>query len=617
MPFEIGRMCQAIFHRGPDDEGIHTQGNVGIGMRRLSIIDLAGGHQPIYNEDGTKVVVLNGEIYNYRELKRDLTARGHTFRTNSDTETIVHLYEEYGADCVAHLRGMFAFALWDETRRTLLVARDRFGIKPLYMASNGDQFSFASELKALLPEATDVSLDWNALEAFFRLGYIPAPLTPFVGIRKLEPGHLLLWQENGELTNRRYWNLPAADDRKIVSPADVLEWLDESVAAHLVSDVPMAVLLSGGLDSSAVFSSMAMAGASPHAFTARYRGSGSAAADETGLARLLVERYGGKLTVVDIEPRVSDIFEQTVRALDEPHADESSIPTWALSQRVASEYKVALAGTGGDELFGGYRRHFGLLASEWYTALPAAARSLITSAVSAIPEPRNGQLSLHRLKRFVRSEPGGTADRYYDMLNKMPDMRSISFFNSDIRHRIAGSPAADHMRSVHHDGGEPHGLRAALYMDYKTYLPDDILHLSDRIAMAHSLEVRVPLVDHVLVEKVFPLADRLKIGRGRRAKQLMRKALASRLPAEHFAAKKRGFVGPTALWLRNELREMVQDELSPERLGSLGIFDTKAVSKLVDDHMSHRHNREAALWSLLSFTVWHRVFVDQHAGVGS
>jgi asparagine synthase (glutamine-hydrolysing) len=216
----------------------------------------------------------------------------------------------------------------------------------------------------------------------------------------------------------------------------------------------------------------------------------------------------------------------------------------------------------------------------------------------------------------VRTAPGGTPDRYYDMLNKLPDMSSISFFNSDIRHRIAGSPAADHMRDVYNAGGEPRGLRAALYMDYKTYLPDDILHLSDRIAMAHSLEVRVPLVDHVLVEKVFPLADRLKIGRGR-AKQLMRKALASRLPAEHFTAKKRGFVGPTAVWLRNELREMVQDELSPERLGGLGFFDTKAVSKLVDDHMSRRHNREAALWSLLSFTVWHRVFVDQHMAVGS
>jgi asparagine synthase (glutamine-hydrolysing) len=299
-------------------------------------------------------------------------------------------------------------------------------------------------------------------------------------------------------------------------------------------------------------------------------------------------------------------------ALDEPHADESAIPTWMLSERVAADYKVVLAGTGGDELFGGYRRHFGLLASNWYTGFPGFARSMITSAVSALPEPRNGQLSVHRLKRFVRTEPGSVVDRYYAMLNKLPDIDSASLFAPEIRATVAGAPAADHLRRIYGAGGEPQGLKAALYMDYKTYLPDDILHLSDRIAMAHSLEVRVPLVDHVLVERVFPLSDRTKVGRGK-AKQLLRRALASRLPQAHFNAKKRGFVGPTAMWLRNELRDMVIDELSPSRLGQLGFFDTDAVTQLVNDHMTRRHNREAALWALLSFAVWHRVFVEQHA----
>jgi asparagine synthase (glutamine-hydrolysing) len=608
---EIVRMTDVIRHRGPDEDGVHIGPHVGLGMRRLSIIDLAEGHQPVYNEDRSIALVFNGEIYNYRELRRELISRGHVLRTHSDTETIVHLYEDYGADCVNHLRGMFAFALWDEQKQRLLLARDRFGIKPLYVATTESRIVFASELKALFEVGSiENNLDWRAIEAYFRLGYIPAPYTPFVGVRKLEPGHLLLWQVDGTWQERRYWDVPRQASSAQVAPEQVLEWIDESVTTHLVSDVPMAVLLSGGLDSSAVFSSMAMSGVAPHAFTARYHGSGAEDADETQLARQLVERYGGKLTVVDIEPRVSDLLERTTYALDEPHADESAIPTWLLSERVAADYKVALAGTGGDELFGGYRRHLGLLASEWYTGLPAAARAVISSAVSTLPEPRNGALSLHRLKRFVRTAPGSVADRYYAMLNKLPDMEATGLFASDIRDTVSGSLALEHLRSVYHAGGEPRGLKAALYMDYKTYLPDDILHLSDRIAMAHSLEVRVPLVDHLLVEKIFPLSDRVKIGRGR-AKQLLRRALAPRLPSAHMTAKKRGFVGPTAMWLRNELRDMVLDELSPARIGQLGFFDTAVVSRLVDDHMKRRHNREAVLWALLSFSVWHRGLVEQ------
>ncbi|HET9440592.1 MAG TPA: asparagine synthase (glutamine-hydrolyzing) [Longimicrobiales bacterium] len=610
---EIANMCELIRHRGPDEGGMHVSGHVGLGMRRLSIIDLAEGHQPIYNEDGTKVLVFNGEIYNYRELRRGLLERGHRFKTNSDTETIVHLYEELGADCVKQLRGMFGIALWDETRGSLLLARDRFGIKPLYFATTNDQIVFASELKALFETGLlEHRLDWRALEMYLRLGYIPAPYTPFEGVRKLEPGHVLTWKQDGTWTDEQYWDLPQHESNEAVTPASVLGWIDESVTAHLVSDVPMAVLLSGGLDSSAVFSSMAMSGASPHAFTARYLGSGAADSDETGLARELVNRYGGRLTIVDIEPDVSNVLERAMYSLDEPHADESAIPTWLLSQRVAQDYKVVLAGTGGDELFGGYRRHFGLLASNWYTGLPPFARSLITSAVSTLPEPRNGQLSVHRLKRFVRTEPGSVPARYYAMLNKLPDIDSASLFAPELRAQVGGAPAAQHLRALYEAGGEPRGLKAALYMDYKTYLPDDILHLSDRIAMAHSLEVRVPLVDHLLVERIFPLSDRAKVGRGK-AKQLLRRALASRLPQAHFSAKKRGFVGPTAMWLRNELRDMVIDELSPARIGQLGFFDTDAVTKLVDDHMTRRHNREAALWALLSFAVWHRVFVEQPA----
>jgi asparagine synthase (glutamine-hydrolysing) len=603
-------MCDAIRHRGPDDEGVYTNPAVGLGMRRLSIIDLAGGHQPIFNEDGSKAVVFNGEIYNYRDLRRELLARGHQLRTNSDTETIVHLYEDYGADCVSRLRGMFAFALWDDTTGTLLLARDRFGIKPLYVVVDDEGVAFGSELKALLRlPGLDRRLDWDALEQYFQFGYIPAPYSPFAAVRKLEPGHSLVWRRDGSCQDRRYWDIPVGIERPRTSPEEVLEWIDESVSAHLVSDVPLAVFLSGGLDSSAVFSSMAMTGVRPHAFTARYHGSGAQSADESHLAQELVTRYGARLTVVDVEPKVTDLLEPIMYALDEPHADESAIPSWLLSQRVAAEYKVILSGTGGDELFAGYRRHLGLLASEWYTALPAAARSLLSVLAARIPEPRSGELTLHRIKRFVRTTPGNVPDRYYALLTRFSDLSAERLFAPDINRSISGRPALDHLRSAYAAGGHPRGLQAALYLDYRTYLPDDILHLSDRIAMAHSLEVRVPFVDHVLVERAFPLPDRVKIGRGR-PKQLLRRAISGRLTRAHMTAPKRGFVGPTAVWLRNELRPMLLDELSPSRLDRLGFFDSRVVSELVEDHMTRRHNREGPLWALLSFSVWHRVFLE-------
>jgi asparagine synthase (glutamine-hydrolysing) len=350
----IRTMCAAIRHRGPDDEGLFLAGGAGLGMRRLSIIDLTGGRQPIFSEDGSKVIVFNGEIYNYRDLRRDLISRGHRFATHGDTETILHLYEEIGPRCVERLRGMFALAIWDATTRSVFLARDQFGIKPLYYTLRPWGLAFASELKALVAAGLTLrELDWDALDGYFQLGYILAPATPFRDVRKLEPGHWLLWRDTGQVTVHAYWDLP---QHTTVAPPDierhVLQWLDDSVTAHLVSDVPVAAFLSGGLDSSAVVASMALVpgGEPPHAFTARYFGTGAEAADETALARALAERYGARLTLVDIRPDVRNIFEPIVRALDEPHADDSAIPTWALSQTVGSSFKVALTGIGGDEL---------------------------------------------------------------------------------------------------------------------------------------------------------------------------------------------------------------------------------------------------------------------------
>jgi asparagine synthase (glutamine-hydrolysing) len=610
-PETLGRMCAAIRHRGPDDEGSFVAGPVGLAMRRLSIIDLPGGRQPAFNENGSCAVVFNGEIYNYRELHRELEARGHRFRSSGDTETIVHLYEERGADCVHGLRGMFAFALWDARTRALFLARDRFGIKPLYYILAPWGIAFASELKALVAaRLTDRELDWHALDMYFRLGYIPAPHSPFMDVKKLEPGQTLLWRPWGSTVQRRYWDLP---QRATAAPADVehrvLEWLDESVAAHLVSDVPVAAFLSGGLDSSAVVASAALAGGGPplHAFTARYHGSGAETADETGLARQLAARYGVKLTEIDIRPDLRDMFEPIVRALDEPHADPSAVPTWVLSQAVGSAYKVALTGIGGDELFAGYRRHLGLLAAEQYGRLPARVRRMVAAAAAQLREPRNGGLGVNRLKRFLRAGDGTTPDRFFALLTRLSDVPDL--YAPELGRHVRTDGALERVRHLYAEGGEPRGLAAALYLDYKTFLPDDILALSDRLAMAHSLEVRVPLVDHVLIERVFPLPDRLKVGWWR-GKRLLRGALKDRLPEEHFSAPKRGFIGPTAAWLRHELRDMLLEELSAQRIRRLGYFEPTVVARLLDDHISRRQNREGVLWALLCFSSWHRLVVE-------
>ena len=604
----LGQMLGAIAHRGPDDEGRHVQGHVAVGMRRLSIIDLEGGHQPIYNETRDRVIVFNGEIYNYRELRRELEGRGHQLRTGSDTETVVHLHEDFGPGCVDHLRGMFGFAIWSDAEQELLLARDRFGIKPLYYTYGPWGIAFASELKALhAADLTGADLDWEALEGLFRLGYVPAPRTPFRDVHKLEPSHVLQWRPGSVPRTRRYWDVPNGRARaRHGAPEAVRERLDESVDAHLIADVPVAAFLSGGFDSSAVVSSMALAGEQVHAFTVRYRGSGAEGADETPLARELAHRYGVTLTVVDVEPAIGDIFEPIVRAMDEPHGDESVVPTWLICERVAADYKVALVGTGGDELFGGYPRHLGLAAAGLWNRVPGRLRGLLGGAVGRLPEPKGGGLGVSRLKRFTRSSGGSMASRYFGLQDRLSEP---ALFSTDLREIMrSGYPAATFER--HGKTAPTDGLvRPALYMDYRTYLPDDLLHLADRLSMAHSLELRVPFIDHEVVEDLFPIPDWTRVGPGR-PKRLLRRALRPRLPEAHFAAPKRGFVGPTAMWLRNELAPILADELSADRIRRLGYFDPDIVDRLRREHLDRRHNHESVLWSLLCFMTWHRLYVE-------
>ena len=405
---------------------------------------------------------------------------------------------------------------------------------------------------------------------------------------------------------RQYWRLPTGEDEPTGDLRErVRAALDDSVLAHLESDVPVAALLSGGIDSSAVVSSMALQGQTAHAFTARYHGSGAASSDEVPLAQALANKYGARLTVVDIEPSIQDLIEPICFALDEPLSDESALPTWLISSRVAADYKVVLAGTGGDELFGGYRRHRALGVGAVYGRLPASLRAGVSHAASMIREPKHGGLGLNRAKRFLRSGGGSVATRYADFVSRL----SVEDF-AKLRGPDA-NPAlhAGVFEAVVQARGTDSAVRTALSIDYSTYLPDDLLALSDRIASAHSLEVRVPFVDHVLIDRLFPLSDGQRIRRGQQ-KWILRQAVSSRLTPEHMTAPKRGFVGPTAAWLRNELRDLLVDELSPSRISRLGLFDSGVVSDWIEEHLSRRANREGILWGLLSFSVWHRQMVE-------
>ncbi len=599
-------MCAAIAHRGPDDMGTLVEAGTAIGMRRLSIIDLAGGHQPVFNETGRIAVVLNGEIYNFRELREELLAAGHTFRTHSDTEVIVHLYEEHGAACVSRLRGMFAFAVWNAERDELLLARDRFGIKPLYVAEDGTRIAFASELKALVAAGqTTRTLDSVSLDIFLQLGYIPAPRTPFADVIKLMPGETLLWSRHRPSVRHRYWTAPEEEQEPVGDLSETIRTaLDDSVRAHLVSDVPIAAFLSGGIDSSAVVSSMALQGYAVHAFTARYTGSGAEASDESQLATALANKYGASLTVVDIHPNVRDLMEPICIALDEPLADESAIPSWIISQEVARSYKVVMAGSGGDELFGGYRRHRAAMAGARYQRVPAPLRRAAAGVASMIREPESGALGVSRMKRFLRSSGGSADERYASYMVRITDdelreLRGPAARPGSFIAPIRAVPGAD----------VPSALRRALLVDYSVYLPDDVLAVSDRISSAHSLEMRVPFVDHLLVETLLPLPDGFRI-RGGQQKWALRQAVAERLTPAHMTAPKRGFVGPMASWLRNELRGMLRDELSAARLERLGLFDAQVVQRWIREHQSRTHNREGILWALLSFSIWHRAVVE-------
>jgi asparagine synthase (glutamine-hydrolysing) len=600
-------MCRTIVHRGPDDEGVHVAGCVGLGMRRLSIIDLSTGAQPIHNEDRTVWVVFNGEIYNFPELRARLEARGHRFYTNSDTEVIVHLYEDHGSDCVRHLRGMFAFALWDENSQHLLLARDRFGKKPLHYAIHDGRLLFASEIKALLAvDPTLADVDAEGLVNFFYFGYIPDPLTAFRRIHKLPPGHLLEFA-NGRARVRRYWTLPDFGVHEPKSEEECLEELEqrlaEAVKIRLISDVPLGALLSGGVDSSTVVALMARA--SSKRVKTFSIGFSSQDFNEAEHARAVARRFDTEHHELIIEPDIEGTVEHITRFMEEPFGDSSVVPTYHVCRMARQHVTVALAGDGGDELFAGYDRYESQLRRRQIPSPPPAVgnwyrRHLHPYVPTACPG-----------RRFLFNVSLPARDRYLDEVSMFPiAVREPSLFGEDfVAHARTLASPYDRLRGYLGEGPASDPLSEMLYLDSRTYLPYDILTKVDRMSMANSLEVRTPLLDHCFAEWAARLSPRWKLRFGESKYILKKLAEKVGVPRSVLYRRKQGFSMPLVHWFRKPQSDLLDILVEPRTL-QRGYFNGSALRRRLLEHRRGIRDRSWELWHLLVFELWHRNFLE-------
>jgi asparagine synthase (glutamine-hydrolysing) len=599
---ELYAMCGAMTHRGPDDEGFYFDTGIGLGMRRLSIIDLETGEQPVHNEDGSVQVVLNGEIYNFKELRRDLEQRGHVFYTMTDTEVIVHLYEEHGSNCVEYLRGMFAFALWDRHTQTLLLARDRLGIKPLYYVETGGRLAFASELKVLLqlPEV-ERQLNWHALNYLFTFLTTPAGNSIVAGVRKLEPGHTLICAPGAGLRRYCYWDLcfePDYEHGEQYFVDGLRELLYESVRLHMVSDVPVGAFLSGGIDSSAVVATMSQLNARPvKTFSIGFREQDH---DESRYARLIARRFETDHHELILEPDITGLLDDLAWYLDEPFGDPSAIPTYIVSRLAAQHVTVVLSGDGGDELFGGYDKYVVEGRERCYENMAAPLRGLLRNIAAIMPEGAKG-------RNFLRHFSLSGTERYLD---------AVSFFHGDEKKQLFQPAIAAQMYSddiwreafALLKSADGNWLSSLQYFDLKRYLPLDILTKVDRMSMAHSLEARVPLLDHKLVEFAARIPPGLKLNGT--TKYVFKQALRGILPGVVIDRRKQGFAVPLGPWFRGRLEDFLRDHLLSPRSRARGIFNTAYIERLIALHEQGRPLGQQ-LWTLLSFELWCRTFLDQ------
>jgi asparagine synthase (glutamine-hydrolysing) len=607
----LEKSTSSLAHRGPDDSGYFIDNAVGIGHRRLSIIDLDGGHQPIFNEDETKVIVCNGEIYNYLELREELIKKGHIFKTRSDTETVLHAYEEWKENCVKYLRGMFAFAIWDREDKRLFLARDRLGIKPFFYAEHNDTFYFASEMKAILADSNfPRDMDETGLVGYFTLSFIPAPFTIYQKIKKLLPGHTLIWKD-GKIRIRKYWDLEFVPDRGKTEKyfiENILGLLQESVEMRLMSEVPLGAFLSGGIDSSTVVAMMSMASDDPvRSFCIGFGGEAGGYLDERKYAKLVAERYNTDHREYEVLPKPEGIIEKIVRAFDEPFADDSTIPSYFVCKTARENVTVALSGLGGDEAFAGYERYLGLKLRGLYNWIPGILRrSIIPYMVNRIPERPDGHYTVNHIKRFIRAGTKDDDEAYFNYLSIIDPETGKSLFQDQKMYERNYGICKDlilsyfNSQNVSADGGP---LNRALYCDLKSYVPDDILAVTDRMSMHHSLEVRVPFLDHKFLELCCKIPPEMKM-RWFYKKYLIKKAVCRLLPKEIINHRKQGFVGPMAQWIKNDLRDYIEKTLSEKLTKVNEIFDMDAVTGLLSEHFSGRNIHDTAIWALLIFQNW-------------
>ena len=598
-PAAVEAMCSQIRHRGPDDQGIYVDQGCGIGMRRLSIIDLSTGHQPISNEDGSVWVVFNGEIYNYPELRDRLIRQGHRFRTHSDTETLVHLYEQEGVDGLAALRGMFAFCIWDARERKMLLARDRFGKKPLYYASTPEGMYFGSELKCLRVAGVPLEIDSEALRLYFQFGYIPDPRSPFRAVKKLRPGGWLTYDAAGGVRQGVYWKLPepAAEAPAGLDEAQarlrLCELFDEAVRLRLISDVPLGAFLSGGIDSGSVVASMALQSKEPvRTFSIGFEETGF---NELPLARLVAQRHKTEHHEAVVRPDSLSLLPTLVRHFDEPFGDSSAIPTYIVSQFAAQHVKVCLSGDGGDELFAGYSVFFNQAKLRWADRIPQGLRRALLRFSEALPYSFYGKNYLRMIaqptavERFFESE--GTP--YFIRQRLLQPEWMLPADGAYLTREFAECllPAdADILLQV-------------LYFETAATLTGDMLVKVDRMSMANSLEVRCPLLDHKLAEfaATLPPAWKMRDGKGKR---ILVDALSGRLPPELLDQPKRGFGVPLPIWFRGSLREFLADHLLGSRFLNRGMVSPEFVRYLIDEHQSGRRDNAMWLWRLLALELW-------------
>ena len=602
----VHRMNQTIVHRGPDDEGIYIGPGVGLGFRRLSIIDLSGGHQPIANEDESLWVTLNGEIYNYPELRLELETRGHRFSTHSDTETIVHLYEEYGENCFQRLRGMFAIALWDSRERKLLLARDRVGKKPLFYAADGRRIVFGSELKALLAAGGfDRKVDSQALADYFSFGYVPAPKTIYQSVRKILPGHYLVASASG-LREVSYWDLSYA---KVESRTEE-EWCEalkhqlcEATRIRLMSDVPLGAFLSGGVDSSSIVAMMSRLLKRP--VTTCSIGFEEKEYDEAEHARRVASFYGTDHHEQTVVPNALGILDKLVWHYDEPFADSSAVPTYYVSQVARQHVTVVLGGDGGDENFAGYRRYyFDQVENRLRRYFPDGFRRGVFGPLGQLYPALAWAPRVFRAKATLQSLARSPLEGYFNSISIFRPADKQRLFTPDFRRALAGYDSLGVLQQYYDRAGTPDLLSRIQYVDFKTYLPDDILAKVDRASMAVSLEVRAPLLDHKLIEHVASMPSDLKL-RGRCGKYIFKKTMAPLLPPDVVERRKQGFAVPLNRWFREELRDLAHEALLTT---DDGILDPGFLKTIWNQHQRGTYDRSAHLWAVLMYRKWKETF---------